>query len=269
MEELVTILVPNYRTLQLTKLCLRLLRQHTDLTKAKVMVIDNDSNDESLDYLKSLKWITLLQRKPEAGETGALSHSKALDLALDQVNTPFILSIHTDTLVKNSRWLPFLLSNIEKDENIAGIGSWKLEFKPFYKRIFKKIERNYQRFYYYLTKKNNHNLEGIGKNYYYLRSHCALYRTGLLRKYRLHFADGNMVAGKYLHHVLQQAGYQLLFLPSEELSQYVEHVNHATTILNPELSARGKNLKTGLKRIEKSLKRMNADAIFEADYLDE
>ena len=44
----VTVLVPNYKTLQITKLCLRLLRKHSDPENIRVIVIDNGSQDESL-----------------------------------------------------------------------------------------------------------------------------------------------------------------------------------------------------------------------------
>jgi hypothetical protein len=268
MTQAVSILVPNYRTKKLTMLCLRLLRKYTDLKNARIIVIDNDSNDESLTYLRSLSWIQLIERPAIPGETGVAAHAKALDLGLQYVDTPYVLSIHTDTLVKHAGWLPYLLSHIEGKANVAGVGSWKLEFKTVYQRVLKSMERSAQHLYYRVLNQENHMLEGIGKNYYYLRSHCALYRTSLLQQYKLHFADGDMVAGKYLHQFLSDAGYQLLFLSSEELSRYVEHVNHATTVLNPELSSRKKSVEKGLKRIEKSLERLGAEAIFRAHELD-
>ena len=73
-EKLVTILVPNYKTLEITKICLRLIRKFTDFNVVDVIVIDNNSNDASLDYLKTLKWITLLERKATEAETPAASH---------------------------------------------------------------------------------------------------------------------------------------------------------------------------------------------------
>lgn len=267
-KQLVSILIPNFRTLELTKLCLRLLRKFTDPVLANVIVIDNDSQDDSLDYLRTLSWISLLERKSVPGESPVQSHARALDLALAQVDTPYVLSIHTDTLVKNKDWLPFLITQIQVDELTAGVGSWKLEAKPLYRRMLKNIEHYSQRFYFSLIGKTQHGLEGVGKNYYYLRSHCAMYRMDLLRQYRLHFADGDMVAGKAMHKSLVEAGYKMRFLSSEMLIKYVEHINHATSVLNPTLSSRKKSVDRGLCRIEKSLVRLHARRILEDDGLD-
>ena|SRR3990167_7333496 len=267
-EPLVTILVPHYKTLALTKLCLRLLRQYTDLNKAKVVVIDNDSGDESLDYLRTVAWIELIERQAVPHQSPVMAHSAALDLALDQVRTPYVLSIHTDTLVSHPRWLDFLLEQIRRDPCIAGVGSWKLESKPLFRRALKWIERYMQLAYYRLTGHTQHGLEGVGKNYYYLRSHCAMYRMDLIRQLNLHFSDGDMVAGKAMHQQLVKAGYQMVFYPSEVLIKYLDHINHATTVLNPELSSRQKSVNKGMKRIQKSLQRLNADAILRDDRLD-
>lgn len=257
----VTILVPNYKTLELTKLCLRLLRKYTDNQIAKVIVIDNDSQDSSLDYLRTVSWIQLIERRAIPGESAVQSHARALDDGLAHVTTPFTLSIHTDTLVKHPQWLTFLLEQMDNNPQAAGVGSWKLESKPLWRQVLKSVERNAQLAYYSLIGKAKHPIEGIGKNYYYLRSHCAMYRTELLKEYQLSFGGGDMVAGKHMHKALVEAGHKMIFLPSDVLIKYVEHVNHATTVLNPELSTRKKSVIKGLDRIEKSLVRMNAQAI--------
>lgn len=265
----VTILIPNYKTVDLTKLCLRLIRKHTDLQLAKIIVIDNDSQDESLDYLRTLSWIQLIERKHIPGETPALSHSRALDLALTHVTTPYVLSIHTDTLVCNDQWLPHLLSYIKTNNNIAGVGSWKLESKPTWKIVLKQLERHMQKLFYQLTKKVDHAIEGLDHNYYYLRSHCALYRTDLIRRYQTGFSDGSEVAGKVMHRKLVDNGYKMLFLSSEELLQYMDHINHATTVLNPELSRNKKSVSKGMRRIQKSLDRFHATDILQDSRLDQ
>lgn len=264
----VTILVPNYKTLELTKLCLRLIRKHTEQNKARVIVIDNDSGDDSLEYLRTLSWIQLIERTAIPDEGAISSHSRALDLGLQQVTTPYVLSIHTDSLVKNPAWLDFLVSHLEKRPTIAGVGSWKLESKPFWRQALKTMERNVQLAYYHFSGKYAHGIEGIGKNYYYLRSHCAMYRMDLIRKYNLHFSGGDMVAGKDMHKKLTDAGYEMIFLPSNVLHTYLDHINHATTVLNPELSTRSKSVDKGIRRIQKSLIRMNGDKILLDESLD-
>lgn len=265
---LVSILIPNYKTLDLTKLCLRLLKKHTDPALVKLIVIDNDSNDASTAYLRTLKGITLIERPAVPGEQPVSAHSNALDLAMKQVDTPYVLSIHTDTLVKRPDWLPFLLSEIQKRDTIAGVGSWKLENKPWWRRVLKKVERFFQRIYYKVTGNDKHGLEGIGKNYYYLRSHCALYRMDALRQLNLHFSDGDLVAGKHMHKALVESGYEMIFLPSDILIPYMDHINHATTVLNPSLSSREKSVNKGLKRIRRSLDKLNAKGILLDETLD-
>ena|SRR3990167_4465311 len=266
-QALVTILIPNYKTLTLTKLCLRLIRKYTDLEKAKIIVIDNDSKDASLLYLKSLPWIELIEREAISLESPVQSHARALDLALSRVNTPYVLSIHTDTLIKHPKWLEFLITKMDERQNIAGVGSWKLEAKPLWRQGLKWIEHYMQFSFYRLTGRKRHSLIGVDDNYYYLRSHCAMYRTELLKKMNLQFSGGNMVAGKDMHKQLINAGYDMIFLPSYALLKYIEHVNHATTILNPHLS-RQKNVDKGLRRIERDLVRLNASAILQDTSLD-
>jgi len=245
-----------------------LLRKYTTPELVHIIVIDNDSKDESVTYLRTLNWIELIERTAIPGEAPAESHSRAMDLALGKVTTPYVLSIHTDTLVKRPDWLEFLLSHIENNPKVAGVGSWKLESKPLLKRWAKQVERLVQTQYYKILNKKNHAIEGQDDNYYYLRSHCALYRMDLIRQLNTGFGDGDAVAGKVMHKKLVDAGYQMIFLPSEQLGQYVDHINHATMVLNPELGARDKTIQQGKERIEQRLKAVNANQILVDSSLD-
>lgn len=265
----VTILIPNYKTPDLTRLCLRLIRKHTDPERAQVIVIDNDSRDASLSYLRTLSWIRLIER-PAVPDEGAISaHSRALDLGLSHVTTPYVLSIHTDTLIKHPGWLNFLVSQMEQRPGIAGVGSWKLEVKPAWRQMLKQLERGIQLGYSRMLGKNPSAIEGVGKNYYYLRSHCAMYRMDLIRRLNLTFSGGDMVAGKDMHKRLVDSGHEMVFLQSEILVKYLDHINHATTVLNPELSTRTKSVEKGLLRIKRSLARLNAESILSDSRLDQ
>ncbi len=270
MNPMVSILIPHYKTLDLTKLCLRSIRKYSDADKIKIFVIDNGSKDESTEYLKTIPWIELIERDVDENESPAESHSNALDLALSKVETPYVLSIHTDTIVCHPEWLNFLLEEIEAEDDIAGVGSWKLEYKPFIKRLFKKIEGLWQGYIWYpLVGKGDGHIEGRGENYYYLRSHCALYRTELLKKYTNGFNDGGETAGKVLHRKLIENGFKMNFLSSLELGKYIQHLNHATMILNPEIAGRKTGGKKERKRIQRQLNSVNYRDMLAASDLDQ
>lgn len=266
-EKLVTILVPNYKTSDITKICLRLLRMHTRPDLADIVVIDNDSQDESTKYLRKLKWIELIERESIPGESGVQAHSRALDLALEQVSTPYVLSIHTDTFVKRDDWLDILLA--EFDANTAGVGSWKLESKNIVRRAGIRFEQSWKFLLHKLFGYKRYNPNRLDNESRYLRSHCALYKTDIIRKLNTHFSDGDDTAGKVLHYKMRDAGYEMKFLPSHFLGKYVDHLNHATSILNPELRRTNKNSETDQKNIQKKLRGINAVEILNNDQLDQ
>ena len=77
-REHATICVVNYKTETLTKLCLRSIRKFTEYPY-RVVVVDNDSGDASLDYLRSLDWIELIERPGQVHKSGSWAHGTALD----------------------------------------------------------------------------------------------------------------------------------------------------------------------------------------------
>ncbi len=253
---LLTILIPNYKTEAMTKLCLRLLRCHTDLSCVRVIVIDNQSEDGSVEYLRSVRWIDLLERRTD-GENGPEMHARALDEALAQVTTPLVMVMHTDTLVIHDGWLDYLLQELGDDPKCAGVGSWKMEIVSPLKYVGKFIEEFFRRC--------------IGRQQKaevrYLRSHCALYRTGLLRQYTNGFFDGD-TAGRSLFLALEQAGYHFKFLPTKELMRWLRHLNHATMILNPRPGDRKTARSSARRRVLRELECMDYRKILDDDTLD-
>ncbi len=253
----VTIIIPNYKTDRMTRLCLRLLAKHTDLDRVKVIAVDNDSADESLKYLRSVEWITLIERTDVAKEAPAEMHARALDLALEKTDTPYVLVMHTDTLIADDNWLDYLLSKIKDDDSVAGVGSWKLEQPSPLKEFGKKIEEVVRRL---LGRRRT--VEDR-----YLRSHAALYRTELLKKQTRGFFDGR-TAGHSIHRLLVEKGYKMLFLESAELGKYVRHLNHATLILHPELGGKRTSKPKAMQRLLRQLDEFNYKQILADDSLD-
>lgn len=252
----ITIIIPNYKTPQLTKLCLRSLRRFTDLGRARVVVIDNDSADESLEYLRQVEWITLLERKT-VGESGPQMHARALDEALAVVDTPFFAVMHTDTIVCDPKWLDFLLGQFEDAPRLAGVGSWKLETCSRLKMFGQRIENFVRKIFLRRRRAPEER---------YLRSHCAVYRTAPVREFTRGFDDGE-TAGKSLHRMLVGAGFEMRFLDPSELGRFVLHLNHATMILNPCGSGRTSRPSSRRKLAEK-LDRPGLIEIMNDDSLD-
>jgi GT2 family glycosyltransferase len=134
-----TICIVQYKTLDFTRLCLRSIRKFTSYPH-QVLVIDNDSNDESLEYLRGLKWIKLIERKPEPDEPrGGYSHAAALDLGLANCNTEYFVSLHSDVFVKQSGWLGDLINYFENNEQIACVGTGKIELQPPWRIWLKQV----------------------------------------------------------------------------------------------------------------------------------
>ncbi len=267
-QKQVTILVPNYKTLEITKICLRLLRKFTDFNQVEVIAIDNNSQDASVEYLRSLSWLKLIERQPAADDTVPLSHSRALDLALAQVTTPFVLSIHTDTFVKRADWLQMLLQPFENHSKLAGVGSWKLESKTTLQRWGIQFEQCWKKALNKWFGYRGYNPNRLDESKYYLRSHCAMYRTDIIRALNTSFSDQNQTAGMVMHQKMIAAGYEMRFLDSVHLGQYVDHLNHATLIFNPQLGTSEKNMREGAKRINAKLRGIDGEAILADSSLD-
>ena len=248
MNQPVSIILPNYKTPELTRLCLRSIRKFTPRDAVRIIAVDNASADDSLDYLRSLSWIRLIERTPKdiEGMPPALMHTTAMDLALAEVDTPFVLSFHTDTIVYSPDWLDFLLGRINRDDKIAGVGSWKLEFVSPLKRFGKGIEDGIKQL---LGKKK--------PEYRFLRTHCALYRTDLLKRHTRGFGDGEC-AGSSIHRCLTAAGYDMEFIQPEILIKYMDHLNHATMILNPAIGSRKTAAPKARQSLESRLARFRA-----------
>ena len=93
--------------------------------------------------------------------------------------------------------------------------------------------------------------------YRFLRTHCALYRTDLLKRHTRGFGDGEC-AGSSIHRCLTAAGYDMEFIPPEILIKYMDHLNHATMILNPAIGGKKTAAPKARQSLESRLARFRA-----------
>ncbi|AZR74446.1 hypothetical protein BBF96_14250 [Anoxybacter fermentans] len=107
-EELLDIVIVNYNSGQEIRKCLASLRQYT-CHPYQVIVVDNGSEDESLEYLKNEENITLIVNQQNIG------FAKACNQGILVGKGKYILLLHSDIRVTDE-WLEPLLAEIEKPD---------------------------------------------------------------------------------------------------------------------------------------------------------
>ena len=225
MSELVkgraTICIVNYKTLDFTRLCLRSIRKFTSYPH-EVIVVDNNSQDESLEYLKRLNWIRLLERDTKNDASGGYSHGAALDLGLENCNTEFFISMHSDTFIKKRNWLTDFIGYFNDDQTVASVGTGKVELTPKWRILLKKAT-DFRTFKRKILRQS----DPLGKFRYYNRTICCIYRTEILCKEQLSFLmdrDKGLTSGKKLYFELVDRGFKTAELPSSVAGQYFVHI---------------------------------------------
>ncbi|MFC1739007.1 glycosyltransferase family 2 protein [Planctomycetota bacterium] len=271
MSELVkgkaTICIVNYKTPDFIKLCLRSIRKFTKYPY-EVIVVDNDSRDESLEYLKRLEWIRLLERKDKTNDSsGGYAHGAGLDLGLQNCNTEFFISMHSDVFIQRQSWLTELISYFKNDTNVACVGSGKIELTPTWRELLKKATdiRTFKR-------KLLRTPDPVGKYRYYNRTICCLYRTEILRRDNLTFLmhrDKGLTSGKKLYFELVDRGYKTVELQPKVTGKYVIHLAHATQVVNiDEFALRKKTVKKCNRLVKRVMTSENVQRILADDLLD-
>ena len=237
----VTICIVNYKTEELTRLCLRSIRKFTKDRPYEVIVVDNDSGDASLDYLRSRSWIKLIERPGQVVKSGSWAHGTALDIGLGNTSSEFFMAMHSDTFVHRDGWLSEIANLADGKPEVACVGGGKLDLTPRWQILLKQAtDVNL-----WIKK-----LRSNKRSDFYIRTICALYRTEILRKENLRFAmnvDDGVTCGKQLYYELADRGYKTIPLQPYKMAEYIYHLAHATMVLNPEFTVR--------KRTEKKCRR--------------
>jgi len=262
-----TICVVNYRTLDFTRLALRSIRKFTRYPY-EVIVVDNGSQDESIEYLKRLRWIRLIERHPDPDEpAGGVAHARGLDLGLENCNTEFFVSMHSDTFVQKNNWLTNLISHFDNDENIACVSSGKIELAPKWQILLKKVTD-----FRTSRRKILREPDLLGKHRYYNRTICCIYQTNILRRENLSFLadrDKGLTSGKKLYFELLERGYRTVELPPSVMGQYIIHLAHATQVINPrEFPLRKKTVRKCHRLVDKVMSSNAIQSILTDDSLD-
>lgn len=227
-----SIALVNYKTHEVTSLCLDLLKKALGDNAVPVWVVDNNSADESTEYLKSLDWINLIERKAEAPEKGFMAHGRALDLILERVQTPYLLLMHTDTLIYDVDILRQMLAHMRTGDRVAAVGCLEQVRRTRLEtawRIFIRATK-----YYYRRAKVALGLDTREPRLFYeiyLKSFCTLWNVDIIRQQALSFAMTERIPGYEMQDRLKAAGYRFVAIPPQHMFEYLDHVEAGTVSL--------------------------------------
>jgi glycosyltransferase involved in cell wall biosynthesis len=224
-----SIALVNYKTPEVTKLCLELLHKALDVNKVPVWVVDNDSKDDSLAYLKSLDWIKLIERTPVANEHGFMAHGRALDMILERVDTDYLLLLHTDTLIYDVTVIKRMLEQLSKNQKAAAIGCFEQVNRTRLQTMWRVAIRAVK--YYFRRLKVALGISTRDPRLFYevyLKSFCTLWNVGVIRQHQMSFAMVERIPGYEMQDRLRELGYDFLSIPPRQMFKYLDHIEAGT-----------------------------------------
>ena len=198
-----------------------------------MIVIDNGSRDDSLEYLRGLSWIRLIERPQEMVSNWPANVFTAWDLGARAARGEFFVTMHSDVFVKQDNWLDPFLREMTVSPQVAASGAWKLCLEsPFYalqKRVVGSFLAGIKR----LAGRQARSSFRAG---HYPRDYCAMYRTSVLLEHDLTFcpADISITGGYSIAEQLWNRGYQTRMIPVWEIARNIVHVAHGTAAVSGE-----------------------------------
>lgn len=224
-----SLVLVNYKTPDITRMCLELLREHVQEQRIPVWVVDNDSADASLDYLRTLDWINLIERPSPGKEAGHIAHGKALDLALEKVDTDYLFLLHTDTFVYDKEVFAMMMRECTKTPDMAAVGC----VEQLNRGIVRDTWRLTSRFCKHYVRKAKVRLGLRSKmprpyKETHLKSFCTLWNARLMKSQGLHFCMDEQVPGYALQDQMSSLGYGIKFLSPRKIFSYLDHIQSGT-----------------------------------------
>lgn len=112
----VTIIILTWNGIEYTKKCLESLLNTTNLDSCDVVVVDNGSTDGTIEYLKTIDWIKIIENKENLGFV------RGNNVAINQIKDGDIVLLNNDMIIIQNDWLERLQKTayLEEDYGIVG-----------------------------------------------------------------------------------------------------------------------------------------------------
>jgi glycosyltransferase involved in cell wall biosynthesis len=219
MTPILSIIIPQYKTLELIRLCIRAIKQFSVLNP-EIIVIDNNSRDASIDYLRQVKNITLIENKRKC--SGVDAHKLALDLGINKARGKWILFFHSDSIVLKKSWDKDLLDLTKKTSGTIGATTIYRDinrFAPWHTKLLRYFKERNSFF--------NYSLDVTDKK---IMSYCFLIeRQFLLKtKYEFYGSQGDVGDSLYQDHIKNKKPF--ILLGRNMLNRFIWHTSNATSL---------------------------------------
>jgi GT2 family glycosyltransferase len=224
-----SIVIVNYKTPEITKICLDLLHQHFGSHGVPIWVVDNYSADESTEYLRTLDWINLIERSVSEPEPGHIAHGKALDLVLERVETDYLFLMHTDTFVFDKNVFPMMLNKCLKNKKVVAVGCVEQLNRGTTRTLWRFSSRLFK--HHFRRLKISMGLRSREPKPYrevYLKSFCTLWNCKLIKQHNMHFLMDDRVPGYTLQDRMTELGYVVEMLSPRKIFSYLDHIQSGT-----------------------------------------
>jgi GT2 family glycosyltransferase len=223
-----SVVLVNYKTPEITRICLELLREHAQRLGFPVWVVDNDSADASTEYLRSLDWIRLIERKPGAGEPGFMNHGLALDLVLERADTDYLFLLHTDTFIYDPEILDIMLRECAK-ENVVAVGCldqiYRGQFRIYWRIATRFLKHYARRLKLALGLKSRPPKSWMEQ---YIKSFCSLWNIRFIKQQGWTFAMDDMIPSYAIQDRLPATGRKIALIPARRMFRYLDHIEAGT-----------------------------------------
>lgn len=120
----VSIIIVTYNALEYVKICLNSISKASYSNK-EIVVVDNNSNEETKNYLRVLKRQSQIDRLYLSKTNTYFSGGNNIGARLSDKNSKYIILLNSDTEIKDPRWIEILLS-LAPEEGIISFG--KVDF---------------------------------------------------------------------------------------------------------------------------------------------
>jgi len=194
-----------------------------------VYVVDNDSNDTSSEYLRTLNWVNLIERKSWGPEAGSVAHGRALDMALAKIETEYVFLLHTDTFIYDQAVFAMMIDSCAGAHKVAAVGCVEQLNRGWTRSTWRLVSR-------FIKHYSRRGLRVLGmqakdpKPYRetYLKSFCALWNVRLIKKHGLHFLMDDRNPGYELQDRMVALGYTINFISPRKIFSYLDHLQSGT-----------------------------------------